>query len=60
VGIERDREFAQRFVVFTHRLDSAQVEQGIEQRRCVSDGKHEAITVRPYRILGIEAQELLP
>ena len=58
--IQRDRRLAQRFVVLAHRPDSAQVEQRIEQHRGVADGKHEAVTVRPDRILRIEAQELLP
>src|SRR2546430_5909176 len=50
----------QRLVLGFPRLDSREREHRIEQHRGVAHREHEPIAVRPDRIVGIEAQELLP
>ena len=58
--VERDRQLAQALVLRVDRLHAGQVQQGVEQHRGVADGQHEAVAVRPDRVLGIEAEESLP
>ncbi len=58
--VEADRGVADDLVVGIHRLHPRQEEQRVEQHRGVARGKDEAVAVRPDRVLGVEAQELLP
>src|SRR5205085_3294031 len=58
--INRDAGFAHLFVVGIHRLHSGKVQDGIQQHRRVSDGKHETIAIWPDAIFGIEAQDAIP
>src|SRR5262249_16070578 len=50
-GVERNRYFAKSFIVFAHRSDLRQMQQGIKQHRRMSDREHEAIAIGPYWIL---------
>ena len=59
-GVERHRRLAERLVVGVDRLDAGQVQERVEQHRGVADRQHEAVAVRPDRLLGIVAQEALP
>ncbi len=58
--VERHRRSADPLVIFVDRLDAGQVQHRIEQGRGMAGGKHEAIAVRPDRILRIETEEILP
>ena len=54
------RQLAEPLVLRVDRLHAGQVQHRVEQHRRVAHRQHEAIAVRPDRIVGIEAQELLP
>ena len=58
--VERDGRRAEPLVFFVDRFDAGQVQHRIEQGRGMAVGQHETVAVRPDRILGIEAQEVLP
>ena len=59
-GVQWHRYLAQSLVVLADRPDFGQMKQGIEQHGRVPGRQHEAVPVRPYRVLRIEPQELLP
>ena len=42
------------------RLDAGEVQQRVQQHRGVPRREHEAVAVRPDRVVGVEAQEVLP
>jgi hypothetical protein len=58
--VERDGRRAHGLVVRIDGLHAAQMQHGIQQRRRVADRQHEAVAVRPYRKVGVEAQVVLP
>ena len=53
-------ELAERLVVGVDRLHPREVQQRVEQHRCVAGGQHEAVAVGPDRVLRVEAQVALP
>jgi hypothetical protein len=59
-GVERHRRLAERLVLRIDRLDASEVQERVEQHRGMPDRQHEAVAVRPDRLLGIEAKEALP
>ena len=59
-GIQRYGCLAEYFIVLADGFDLGQMEQPIQQHGCMTDRKHEAITIRPYRVLRIETKKLLP
>ena len=58
--VEADRGLANHLVVRVHRLHPRQEEQRVEQHRGVARREHEAVAVRPDRVLRVEPQEPLP
>jgi len=58
--LERHRGRTQALVVGIDRLDARQMQHGVKQHRGMPVGEHEAVAIGPDRILGIEAQEVLP
>ena len=58
--LERDRQLAEPLVGGIDRLHAGEVQQRVEQRRGVADREHEAVAAGPDRVVGIEAQEVLP
>jgi len=58
--VELDGQLTQPFVLRVDGLDGGQVQERVEQHRRVAARQHEAVAVRPDRIIGIEAQEALP
>ena len=58
--VERDRRLAQPLVVGIHRPRPGEVEHRPEQHRGVAVREHEAIAVRPDRILRVEAHHAIP
>ena len=58
--VQRNREFVQDLVLWIHPPHFGQVQHRVKQHRGVAVRKHEAVAIRPDRIGGIVAQELLP
>ena len=58
--VERDRGLTETLVFGIDRLHAAEMQQRVEQHRGMPIGQHEAVAVRPDRIVGIEAQKILP
>ena len=58
--LERDRQLAEPLVGRVDRLHAGEVQQRVEQRRGVADREHEAVATRPDRVVGIEAEVVLP
>ncbi len=58
--VERHRGLVEALVFGIDGFDAGQVQQGIEQHRSVAIRQHEAIAIWPNRVVGIEAQKLLP
>ncbi len=58
--VERHRGLAEALVVGIDRPHAGQMQHRVEQHRGVPDREHEAVAVRPDRILGVEAQKALP
>ena len=58
--VERDRRLAERLVLGIDRLDAGQMQHGVQQHRRVAVGEHEAVAVRPDRIVRVETQKVLP
>jgi hypothetical protein len=58
--LERHRELTECFILPVHGLHPRQVQHRIEKRGGVTGRKHEAVAIRPNRILRIKLQELLP
>ena len=58
--IECDGQLAKALVLGIDRPDAGQVQHRVEQHRRVPHREHEAVAVRPNRILGVETQEALP
>jgi len=58
--LQLDRELAQGLVLGVDRFRARKMQQRVEQHRGVTGRQNEPVTVRPDRILGIEAQEFLP
>src|ERR1700733_2957807 len=58
--VEGNRELAETFILRVDRLDASEMQQCIKQHRGVAVRKHEAIAIRPDRIIGVEAKEMLP
>ena len=58
--VERHRGLPEDLVVGIDGAHAREVEQRPEQRRRVAFGEHEAVAVRPDRVLRVEAHEPLP
>ena len=58
--VERDCELTETLVLIVDRLYASQMQHCINEHRGVSVGQHEAVAIRPDRILRIETQETLP
>ena len=58
--VERDRELTIRFVLGARLFHATEMEQRIKQHRGMAVGEHEAISIGPAWIVGIEAQKALP
>ena len=58
--VERDRRLAQPLVLGVHRLRAGQMQHRPQQHRGVAVRQHEAIAVRPDRVLRIEAHDPVP
>ena len=57
---ESTRPLALPFITRARRSDTAQIEQAVEQGRCVAHREHEAVAVRPLRVVRVVAQKTLP
>jgi len=53
--LEGNRRLAKPLVVLADGPDAGQVEQRVEQHRGVASREHEAVAVRPDRILRVES-----
>ena len=58
--VERDREFSETFVLGVDCLDAGEVQRRVQQHGSMAVGQNETVAVWPDRIVGVEAQELLP
>ena len=58
--VERDRRLAQALVLGVHRLGAGQMQHRPQQHRGMAVGQHEAVAIRPDRILRIEAHDPVP
>ena len=58
--VERDRGPAHRLVLGVDRLSAREMQHRPQQHRRVTVGEHEAIPVRPDRVLGVEAHDPVP
>ena len=58
--VQRDRGLADRLVVGVDGLNAGEMEHRPEQHRGVTVGEHEAIAVRPDRVLRIEPHHAVP
>ena len=58
--VERDRGLIETLVFGIDGFHAAEMQQRVEQHRGMAIGKHEAIAIGPDRIIGIEAQKILP
>src|ERR1700746_2279072 len=58
--VERDGQFVGDLGIAFHPPYACEIKKRIAEHVCVAVGEHEAIAVRPYGILGIVTQELLP
>ena len=58
--IEGNRGLAETLILGVDRLHPGEMQQCIKQHRGVAVRKHEAIAIGPDRIVGVEAQEVLP
>ncbi len=58
--VQADRRPPQGPALAVGRLHAGQMQQGVEHHRCVTRGQHEAVAVRPIRVLWVVAQESGP
>ena len=58
--LQRHGRFAQGFVLLADGLHTGQMQQRIEQHRCVARREDEAVAIGPDRILRVEPQKVLP
>ena len=58
--VQRHRGMPETFVLGVDCLDARQVQRRVEQHGSMAVGQNEAVAVWPDRIVGVEAQELLP
>ena len=58
--VEGDRRLAEALVLGVHRLRPGQMQHRPEQHRGMAVGEHEAVAVRPDRVLRIEAHDPVP
>src|SRR5712672_1144396 len=58
--VDRDGGAAQNFIFWIDGFDSCEVQDRVQQSRCVPRGKHEAIAIHPNGIFRVEPQKPLP
>jgi hypothetical protein len=58
--VDRNRELAITTILGVSLIDATEMEHRVQQHRGMAIGQHEAITIGPIRIVGIEAEKPLP